>query len=141
MTTGGFVLQITWTFLWSLEIVIQMNLDHDIITVSNLTQSWSISAFLTCSTVSEHSTFFFFFLTEMRNIVKISNSQMVKLDTFCLKTQLKYSDKTLVKKLSQELKLSFKKKAYVFHFFFHFKVSGLPIEVWKICANQVSKEV
>ena len=58
----------------------------------------------------------------MRNFVKIYNSQMVKLDTFCLKTQLKCSNETLVKKLSQELKSNefyqVLKKAYLFHFFF-----------------------
>ena len=42
----------------------------------------------------------------MRNFVKIYNSQMVKLDTFFLKTQLKYINETLVKKLSQEFKLN-----------------------------------
>ena len=57
VTTGGFELWISCirsnyflckrfavqTLLWSLEFVIQINLEHDTITVLNLARSWSIS--------------------------------------------------------------------------------------------------
>ena len=51
---------------------------------------------------------------------------MVKLDTFCQKNQLKCSDKTLIKKLSQDLKLSFK-KSLCFPFFFFFFIPKLVV--------------
>ena len=58
----------------------------------------------------------------MCNFVKIYNPRMVKLDIFFLKTQSKCIDKTLMKKLFQQLKLNefyqLLKKAHVFLFFF-----------------------
>ena len=53
------------TLLWSLEFVIQINLEHDTIAVWNLARSWSIwSCFLIClCCIYEQIHFTFFFLS------------------------------------------------------------------------------